>query len=603
MDANNELEKSLENDTTNQIMEGPRDEGERKNIIDRVFSWKILSAVMVIFAGIIGYLILERANFSSAKVDILVEGPEQFKAQERTEFKIGFVNNSEAELDKGILYVTVPEFLEVEGNDGVESKFEFSNVGSKEKFFESLSVVSKESNVDGAIKVRVEYTPSNLNKIFSNEKQVNFKVESLPLTVIFTMPDKVVNGQVLEGSFDFVADKNLDGGEVYAKLELPEGFVLEDSEPRPSDDGVWKFEGVNPQDNYRVDFEGSIRGKEGEIKNFKLMFGKLDDSGAFASQYEISKSVSMSSSPLRFDVKINGRDGDYSVSPGDKLIITVSYENKSGVDIEDLSVRGQFIGDIFDFGTLSEGVGYFNENNKTVLWNQNFLPDLAELKDGEMGSIDLSVSITNRILPKNSKDKNKSGAVVFIIESGKAPLSLRGLSVMSESEIKMKLNSVLEISSKGYYYEGPMTNSGPVPPVLGDKTTYTITWLVTNTTNDINEVQVVAALSSDIKFENKAYPAGAVLDYDASTHTVVWNIGSLAAGVGTIFPAESASFQISLTPDRDAVGKTVELMEGVKVIGLDGFTGEFLEGFSDYVDTALSDDSGVGEGDGVVRGN
>src|SRR3989344_5019655 len=455
MDANNELEKSLENDTTNQIMEGPRDEGERKNIIDRVFSWKILSAVMVIFAGIIGYLILERANFSSAKVDILVEGPEQFKAQERTEFKIGFVNNSEAELDKGILYVTVPEFLEVEGNDGVEAKFEFSNVG----------------------------------------------------------------------------------------------------------------------------------GKEGERKNFKLMFGKLDDSGAFASQYEISKSVSMSSSPLRFDVKINGRDCDYSVSPGDKLRITVSYENKSGVDIEDLSVRGQFIGDIFDFGTLSEGVGYFNENNKTVLWNQNFLPDLAELKDGEMGSIDLSVSITNRILPKNSKDKNKSGAVVFIIESGKAPLSLRGLSVMSESEIKMKLNSVLEISSKGYYYEGPMTNSGPVPPVLGDKTTYTITWLVTNTTNDINEVQVVAALSSDIKFENKAYPAGAVLDYDASTHTVVWNIGSLAAGVGTIFPAESASFKISLTPDRDAVGKTVELMEGVKVIGLDGFTGEFLEGFSDYVDT------------------
>ena len=71
MDANNELEKSLENDTTNQIMEGPRDEGERKNIIDRVFSWKILSAVMVIFAGIIGYLILERANFSSAKAIIL----------------------------------------------------------------------------------------------------------------------------------------------------------------------------------------------------------------------------------------------------------------------------------------------------------------------------------------------------------------------------------------------------------------------------------------------------------------------------------------------------------------------------------------------------
>jgi hypothetical protein len=68
-----------------------------------------------------------------------------------------------------------------------------------------------------------------------------------------------------------------------------------------------------------------------------------------------------------------------------------------------------------------------------------------------------------------------------------------------------------------------------------------------------------------------------------------------------VYAVETAAFQISLTPKEEMRGKVVELVEQAKISGTDEYTGEFMEDVSDSLDTALPQDAGVREGDGVVQ--
>ncbi|MFH1222839.1 MAG: hypothetical protein V1647_00675, partial [Pseudomonadota bacterium] len=49
-----------------------------------------------------------------------------------------------------------------------------------------------------------------------------------------------------------------------------------------------------------------------------------------------------------------------------------------------------------------------------------------------------------------------------------------------EQEFVTKVSSKMELVQKGYYQDEVFGNSGPVPPRVGEPTTYTIMWYVKN---------------------------------------------------------------------------------------------------------------------------
>lgn len=583
----------------NNAPETPKNSGS--NFMNKLFSWKSLSVFLVLSISLLVFMFSQRSSFSSQDISIFIEGPDQFKAEEPTEFEVGFVNNSEVDLREGVLHVSVPDFMEFEHEKGIEKKYEFNSIKTGERFSQKIIVKSHESNVSGEIRVGLDYVLSNFNKGFASEGSKNISVTSLPITVIFNLPEKVVSGQTVEGSFDFVADEDFNIELLYAKLEVPDGFTFKDAAPSPYDENIWKFDNVKPGDNFRVEFEGPIRGKESEVKEFKLMFGKLEEGIVFSPQYQMIRQVSISSSSLALTETVNGKEGEYFASIGEKLNISINYENKSGVEIEDVVITARLTSDILDFETINSERGYFNRDTKSIVWNKNFVSDLESLKDGESGMVSFSVTLENEIAPLNYKDKNKSASIIVVMEPTKTPLSLRGMSLRAENESLIKLRTKLNVTVKGYYYEGPFSNTGPVPPLVNQKTSYTLFLQASNTTNDANDVEIIAPLPSYMKFEGNVYPDENNFEYDQRTNTVTWSIGKLQAGVGSVLPAESVAFQVSLTPDESMRGKTPVIMDSLKIVGKDSFTGEFLEEFSGPLDTSLPDDGGVGENDGIVQ--
>jgi len=574
----------------------------------RISWWQTVLILAAAAFAFYGYLFLARTNFSASNVILSVEGPENFKAQEKVEFEVKVENKSRFELENAYIYVTLPEFLSFEDGSRGEKMLELESVRNKEEISKKINVFANETQREGTIKVRAEYTPKNLSGTFESTANIRVAIASLPLTVIFDLPQKAVNGQQLRGTFHFLAEKELESLPLAVRIMLPEDFSLHDAEPKPQDTTTWIFEKVEPKKSYAVEFEGVIRGAENEAKNFDLLFGTLNKEGVFSQQYKASRKVRISSAPLEFSQTVNGSAGspqggvsEYIASPGEKLSFRIDYKNKSGVDIENASITTTLEGSAFDLATLDAGLGYFNANTKTIIWDKNFIPELSRLAKEASGSVEFSVSLKTDLSPKSYRDKNillKSRAVM---DSPNLPLALKGLSLRAESISRVKVRTFLNISSSAYYYEGPFSNSGPIPPKVAEKTTYTISWQIKNSLNEMSGVRVEAPLSRSVVFEEKTYPFANKLSYDSKTHSVSWDVGGLSWGVGHVFPAETVAFQVSLTPQNAIRGQVAELVGRTKISGQDTFADEFIESFAPSTDTTLPDDVGMRKGDGVVQ--
>ena len=306
--------------------------------------------------------------------------------------------------------------------------------GVKKKREESLkvSVFASETQKEGFIKARAEYMPGNLSGTFETRASAPLAIASLPLTVIFDIPQKAVNGQELGGSFHFVAEHALEELPLVARLILPEDFTLYDAEPRPKSTTTWEFEKVEPKESYAVEFRGVILGSESEKKNFDLLFGNIGEEGVFSAQYKISREVEISSAPLEFSQTVNG-SLEYIASEGERLNFRIDYKNKSGVEIEDVSIISKLEGAVFDFATLDTGIGYFNSTTKTIIWNKNFTSALLRLEKEASGNVQFSVAVKQDLSPKSYKDKNVLLKSVATMDSSKLPLALKGLSLRAES--------------------------------------------------------------------------------------------------------------------------------------------------------------------------
>jgi len=563
--------------------------------------WQVLLLVGVGAFAYYSYLFFGRSGFSGSDVAIQIEGPESFKAQEKVEFEIKISNQSKFEVQNGELFVTLPDFLAFDVERGRERRIDLATIEAGQEVSERITVFAEETEVTGAIKARIEYTPKNLQGKFEKTAQFDVSVASLPLTVIFDVPQKVVSGQTLRGSFHFVAEHELESLPLVVKIVSPEDFLIADAAPGPDEaPATWIFEKVEPKETYEVEFEGVISGEENATKTFNLLFGNINEDGLFGAQYSVSREVHISSSPLQFTQSVNGASG-YVAAPAETLRFRIGYKNTSGVNIEDVRITAQLTGDTFDLGTLDAQQGYFSTDTKTITWNKDLLSSLSTLEKEESGTVEFSISLKEDIVPKSYRDKHISVKSKAVIDSGKTPLALQGLSLRAENLMSVKIRTSLGLSQKAQYYEGPFSNSGPIPPKVGEKTTYTIVWQAANTLNDLADARIEAPLPRHVVFEEKWYPSNNKLSYNSETHSVSWDIGSLSAGTGSISPIATVAFQVSLTSTEEMRGKIVELVEAAKISGQDEFVDEFVEAFAPALDTTLSNDVGIREGDGVVE--
>ena len=139
-----------------------------------------------------------------------------------------------------------------------------------------------------------------------------------------------------------------------------------------------------------------------------------------------------------------------------------------------------------------------------------------------------------------------------------------------------------------------------MPPIAEQETTYTVVLGVTNTTNDLSDVEVVTSLPIYVRWLNKISPENESLRYNPAGGGIVWNAGDVRAG-----ETKEVSFQVSFLPSISQIGNDSSLIKDVYASGYDGFTGSTLQASpleKNYDIRLNSDPQYQGKG-GPVKGN
>jgi len=283
------------------------------------------------------------------------------------------------------------------------------------------------------------------------------------------------------------------------------------------------------------------------------------------------------------------RFSDYIASPGELLHYEIFFRNIGEEPFENLFLVSRLEGP-FDFASLRSEFGKVNLADKSILWDWRDIPQLRYLAPGEEGKVEFWINLEEDWQLKSEFDKN------FTLKNQVSLFQVK-------EEFVTKINSKLEILQAGYFEDEVFGNSGPIPPKVGEKTTYTIVWQVKNYYNDVKNVKVRAILPPGVKLTGKIFPENEKekFTFDSRSREILWDVGDLPAGTGILFPQKSLAFQIEFLPTENQRGLVATLINEASVSGEDQFTLTNLKMSAPGVDTTLPDDPTVNPEQGVVE--
>jgi len=542
-------------------------------------------------------------SFDKDKVDLLIRGPENIISGDEAEYIIKCKNNTNITIKGLQLKFYYPEnSIPMDGNEMIKS-VDLPDLLSGEEI--QTELLAKIVGLKGETKIaraELSYQPAKISSRFDTQAEFSTTIISVPLMVNFDLPESLVDGQSFDFSLIYINQAEVSFDDLQIQIEYPLGFNFESAEPSPieNEENTWDIGKLIAKEQGKIFIRGSIQGEQDEVKLFKARLGFFEDDN-FILYAEATKAFQIVSAPLSVSQEVNG-SSEYIALAGQELKYRITYQNTTNVAIRNVVITSKLEGNVLDFAKLNleSSKGSFDGENQTITWNAGNLPALEYLGPRQEGYIDFSIIVKSPLPVKNYADKNFTVINKIIIDSLNVPLSLGDIQITGQSESVVKIASSLSLRAQGYYSDELIPNSGPIPPKVGQTTTYTIKWNLTNAGNDLGNVRVEAYLPPHVKWLNNFRPSRANLKYNFQTGKLVWEIGDLSASTGTLSPVAQAAFQVSITPSLAHLGSAVELVGRSQVMARDDFAGIELIVSDKVIETKLPNDPTIGYFDGTV---
>jgi len=560
----------------------------------------ILSVIFVIAAAVAVWHGL--TSFDKSKVKIEIESAKEAVVGNEIIYKVKFKNQTKVTLEDVKLTFYFPEgSVPSQGQDLIQT-VSVSDIKPDQEGQQDFSVklVGAKDQIKNA-KAVLDYHPSNFSARYNNEAKFASKIILVPLILDFDLPEQLVSDQTFNFKITYANRSDVDFKDLQIKVEYPAGFEFSSAVPQADEkDNVFNILELKANEENKIFIEGVIRGAEGESKSFKAQIGAVQNDN-FVSYLENIEATKISIPPLNVTQTVND-SSNVIAQAGQTLTYKINYKNTINVGIKGVIISSKLESDVLDMASLSVEQGSYDGISQSVIWRAGNIPDLEFLKPGQSGQVSFSVKVKNPLPIDSYDDKNFVIINIAKVDSTQPPLALKDIQVAGQSVLETKVASQLKLKAQGFYNDDVFSNTGPIPPRVDQTTSYTIKLLLSNTSNDVDNVKVSVYLPPHVRWLNNVEPSDADVKYDQNTGQLTWAVSSLSAGTDIFVPAEWIAFQVSITPSLADVDKLVELIGQPRASGQDAFCGIELISFGNSIDTKLPDDPFVeGRGGVVIR--
>ncbi len=414
---------------------------------------------------------------------------------------------------------------------------------------------------------------------FSKTKFFRYNIGSSFLVLTTDTPAQMIKNQKIEITGE-IANNNASTD--YQQLSLRTSFA---GKPLQQDDYTWQID-LDHEEKYSLAFGlAAETDRESADLTFELIWKSPNGQELLQAQ----KVYSIEIFDPKFEVKFSA-SGDGTITPGQSVEAMISYFNKGGHTIENVSFKLDLSDDYWDLKNIQMDNGRFEE--QMIAWDFQEIPRLALIQPGESGEIKLSIGTREYVAGSQSRTLNSALSYGFKAEGQEAGFFAPTLG--------FQLNSNLSVQAYPMYYAktGDQLGRGSIPPRVGKETKYWIFAKMINDINDVENVTVSATLPFNVSWNEKTnVPVGDPIKYDDATKTLTWQISKVPVNPENI----GFAFEVGIIPTAGQKGTYPALLTDLTISGADKATGKLIRKDLGTVTTKLIYDSKGKLKDGVVK--
>lgn len=574
--------------------------------------WLIIFLIAV--SAVSGFYIWK---FTSSKdLNLSLEIPDNIISGVPFELKVNFSNNSDAVLNDTHLTLILPEGAAFVGSPiqkTIDNK-NLGNIGAGGLVQEQYNIIILSSSNAGAseasakeFKAVINYAPASLGARFEKSEKISVRAESSAIKLEMAAPEKIMSGENFELNLSYknISDADLSG--LKLKLEYPPSFSFISSSLKPdTENNEWRLGDLLKNSEGKLTIKGNIIGNDNDNFQFKTNIF-IDIEGESYMISENNFPIAIAASPFSLKIHLNNND-NYTAKAGDELNYTLSYVNGTENAIRNAVITTQLAGEMFDFNTVQTQTtpgeqGFFQPSNNTITWQAANNPALALISPGSAGAVSFQIKTKNDFPIRRFSDKNFVLYVFVSIDSSSESNAAPEQKLSSKEKLETKVGGNVTINTTGYFRdaESGFLNQGPFPPKAGQKTDFTVHWLVKSFASDLSKIEVRGTLAKNVKMVGDPKSnSGSLPIYDPSSNQIVWQVDKIQANQGAISNPIEAIFQIEAAPGKDQIGSYMPLIGQTTIQASDDFTGKEVENNYQGLNTALPDDATISQ-QGIVQ--
>ncbi len=540
-------------------------------------------------------------NFIDSNLNISILAPDSAQSGEIVDFIVRMENNTKTDYRDIELLIDFPESTrDAESgkyikNKSIKGKDILAGGNNSERF----SVIFAGAEGDKRdVKITFFYKAGAFSNVLSLSRLYTLEIDSAPVNLESKYPAKILANKEFEFEVNVISNASEILNDLMVIVNFPSGFKISGSNLEPVYKGTnqlfFKIDLLEPARRKSIKIKGILLGENNEQKFFRFEIGSADP---FKNEIKtifakLEKEVLIRRSDLELALKSteDNEQGETIVNYGDKINYEFIVKNNSPNLISDLNIETLIKGNLFDQSLLKILKGFYNSSENKITWNKNTSRDLLKITENSYWTDSLAIQtlkfkevaelITNPEIKLNFKAQGGS----FSTEGDE------GIVEQNFSKI-IKFNTVLDLRGNSYYLKGPFKNTGDVNPVVGEPTTYTIGWEISNFSSDVSDLEVRAKLPIYVKYLNNISPQNSYISYDENNREIIWKYKKVKALTGYKDDAKKVFFQLELTPSANQVGKKVVLIKDISLQATDDFTGTQIKKEYEDLTTGIEGDN------------
>jgi len=574
----------------------------------KTWLWITAGVLLVGGVGTFGILLLT-GNISigskaNNNIEIKVQGAEEVVSGDKSIWKVAYRNQNNFALEDAVLTFEFPRGAQpLAGDftgDGLRrQQVTIGNLAAGKQSEETFSAIlfgSQNDELPGA--VILEYRPEGSSVRLEKKIEFTSRVTRSLLGLKVEVPREVKAAQEMDVKLTISSTSESPFRGLWAQVSYPEAFEFISASPKPSrGNTLWEIGNLDAGKEVTITVRGRVK-ESVSAQSIRAEVGHFErTSSKFSSFTTVTESFQTAPSFLAVGFEtLQGQEQPGVTEAGGQLVVSVRWRNNLPVPVINGQVEVQFEGDAINLQTIRSETGEFNAERNALVWVPGRSRDLDVVDPGEEGAFQFEFHTKENLRIENPMIK-----LTGTMSSAEAPQGYEGVDVRGTAIEEYRIASEVAFSQKGFFHDSRVANSGPLPPQVGQQTTYLIVWSITNTTSDISSPVVRATLPSYIRWTGKVIPASSGLSFDSATREVTWLPNVVRAGAGYARRAEEVAFQIAITPSTPQTGTTPELISEAEFEGADAFTGNEIRLESRDITTSLPDDPLASRDGGTVR--